>query len=45
MLAVKIFLWILIIVFILLTIGLIVIVLKAGKINDDWEDKNDSKRV
>lgn len=39
MLAVKIFLWILIIAFILLSIGLIVIVLKAGKINDDWEDE------
>lgn len=41
MLAIKIFLWILIIAFILLSIGLIVIVLKAGKINDDWEEEND----
>lgn len=43
MLAVKIFLWILIIAFILITIGLIVVVLKAGGINDDWEEENDSK--
>ena len=40
MLAVKIFIWILIIAFILLTIGLIVVVIKAGGTNDDWEDQN-----
>ena len=45
MLVVKIFLWFMIIAFILLTIGLIVVVLKAGGINDDWEDQNDDKRL
>ena len=46
MLAVKIFIWILIIAFILLTIGLIAVVLMAGGgTNDDWEDENDDKRL
>lgn len=46
MLAVKIFIWTLIIAFILLSIGLIIVVIKAGGTNDDWEeDQNDGKRI
>ena len=45
MIVVKIFLWFMIVAFILLTIGLIIVVLKAGGINDDWEDENDNKRL
>ena len=45
MLAVKIFIWIMIVAFILMSIGLIIIVLKTGGINDDWEDENDNKRL
>jgi hypothetical protein len=45
MIAVKIFIDFMIIAFVLLTIGLIIVVLKGGGTNDNWEDEHDDKRL